>query len=356
MSSVSIVIPVAEYHRDLVDRAVASCYAQTVPVDIIVVNDTDHKGAGAARNQGLADVQTPYVVFLDADDTIAPDFIERTLAAIQPRHYVYTDWFRDTEIIRAPACPFTNRTFHVITTLLWTGDVRAIGGFDETLPAAEDTDLYLHLMQDGVCGLHIPEPLFVYGPEGRRASDFIYGAEPRFIGGIQQTTPGYERVMTLFGNRYGSNPMAGCGGCGGSNNTVIETLEGEPGDVKALALWGGNRRQTGPVSGRLYPRSGNMTVMHVDPADAAARPDLWRAVEPAPTVHRAPQQQQWQRIEPGRAAPFPPRQPEPSPVPAAEQMGRVLYPDLRDEPEAPPTVSADRPDVEKLRAMRRKTG
>ena len=75
MGDVSIVIPVATYHKDLAARALASVQVQTAPCIPIVIQDTEGRGAGWARNQGLAQVQTPYVVFLDADDEITPTFV-----------------------------------------------------------------------------------------------------------------------------------------------------------------------------------------------------------------------------------------------------------------------------------------
>lgn len=264
MADVSIVIPVAPYHREVVQHALWSAHAQTTPCEVIVVEDTDSKGAGWARNQGLARVTTPFTVFLDADDTLQRGFVERTLRAWQPGHYVYTDWQQDGKRVDAPACPFTNGTWHVITTLIPTTYLRDVGGFDETLAVAEDTDLYLKLMSARYCGLHLREPLFTYGTNGQRSRGFV-------------GTAAHRETMDHFTRTYGVKPM----GCCGNNETIVETPVGErlEGDLLAQALWGGNRMERGRASGRLYPRTGNGKVVWVDPRDVAARPDLWRAVE-----------------------------------------------------------------------------
>jgi glycosyltransferase involved in cell wall biosynthesis len=66
--------------------------AQTVDCAIETLVDYGGRGAGWARNRLLERVSTPFVVFLDADDYIEPNFVERCLAVWQPGRYVYTDW------------------------------------------------------------------------------------------------------------------------------------------------------------------------------------------------------------------------------------------------------------------------
>lgn len=101
---VSIVIPA--YNASLwLGDAIRSALAQTWPVkEIIVVNDgsTDdslaiaqsfesagvvvltqvNRGASAARNTGLQRAQGDYIQFLDADDLLASDKVERQLQAV----------------------------------------------------------------------------------------------------------------------------------------------------------------------------------------------------------------------------------------------------------------------------------
>ena len=97
---VSIVIPYFRLER-YVRETVASGAAQTHPeIEIVIVNDGSlraedrvvyeladefgarivtqaNSGLGAARNMGISQSRGRYVVPLDADDTIAPDFVAR---------------------------------------------------------------------------------------------------------------------------------------------------------------------------------------------------------------------------------------------------------------------------------------
>lgn len=267
---VSIITPIAPYHRELSERAIAAVRSQTVPVVHLATVDETGRGPAVLRNEMLERVETEYVIFLDADDTINAAFAERCLSVAVKDRYVYSDWYEGALIKNAPECPWTNGTWHPITTLIPTEWVRRVGGFDETLTGAEDTDLYLKLCTSGCCGLYLPFPLFHYGEAGRRARDFIQ-------------SPAYQPTMERFTERFGGKQVACCG----NNVPMNETPANEPeiGDVLVQAVWSGNRMERGMYSGRLYPRTGNGKQIWVDPRDAQAQPHLWRMVEapkPAP--------------------------------------------------------------------------
>ena len=55
----------------------------------------DNQGLGYTRNRGLEKVQGDYVVFLDADDTLAPEYTRRVFECLQKRDFdlVFTDYF-----------------------------------------------------------------------------------------------------------------------------------------------------------------------------------------------------------------------------------------------------------------------
>lgn len=191
---VTVITPVGPYHRDVVGRAAASVQAQTVPCAHIILYDDNRRGPAALRNAGLRQAETDFVVFLDADDWLEPDFARRCLNAWRPYTYVYTDWWQGSERRAAPDCPWHNRSWHVVTTLIPSATARHIGGFDETLPGAEDTEFYVRLTRRGFCGVRVPEPLFHYGAEGQRARAFVHG-------------PDFQRVMDEISRRHGNGML-----------------------------------------------------------------------------------------------------------------------------------------------------
>lgn len=115
MSLVSVIIPCYNAGRWL-REAIESCLAQTYAnLEIIVVDDgsTDdslsiaqsygsdivvstgpNKGESGARNQGFALSQGDFIQFLDADDYLLPEKIERQVAYLETAggDVVYGDW------------------------------------------------------------------------------------------------------------------------------------------------------------------------------------------------------------------------------------------------------------------------
>jgi hypothetical protein len=262
MVDVTVVIPVGPGHERLADRAAASVAGQTHPTACVRVSDSAGRGPGWARNEGLRQVETPFVVFLDADDVIAPSFVARTLAHVQPNRYVYTDWWEGTRYTRAPDCAWMGGTWHVVTALVPTAAARQVSGFDEDLPGGEDTDFYLKLQFAGVCGFALHEGLFAYTNAGTRGHEFVHGGT-------------LDRVQDEFTRRYGGR-MRNC--CGEPNQDQPQALGGHPDGVEAVALWRGNRRQRGAATGYLYPRAGNERRLQVHPADIEASPHLFQRI------------------------------------------------------------------------------
>lgn len=331
MPDITVVIPVAPYHVQNLARALASVRAQTIPCETVVIYDDAKRGAGWARNEGLKQVKTPLVVFLDADDELLQGFAEKTLAAQrQTGRYVYCD-FTDGKGVRyhTSECPWMEKRWHAVTTLLPTEWVRSVGGFDETMEYAEDTEFFAHLTRSGYCGVRLPEILFVYHRGGQRSQQ-------------GQDDAVRERIMQEINARYQEKIM----GCCGNNAPVVPLPSGQT--VKVRPAWGyGKRMYIGSVTRQHYGRIDSSYVIDIDPRDLARRPDLFTVIE-QPTTKTAN----------GNAEPK--EETEPSPFKAfTQKLRRVWFsqPSRAQTPvilpEMPAAVDA-KPNVERIIDFARK--
>lgn len=263
---VSIIIPYAPYHTSIVEQAIAAARSQSLACDVIPVEDREGRGAGFARNRGVALSDTPFVYFLDADDAIRTDTIETLLRYYQQGRYVYSDDQQGDSIHQTPDCgAYLDGTWHTVNALIPTAAFKAIGGFNEQLPALEDLDLFLRLQAHGVCGVRCPHVLVRYTAGGQRSKTFHQRAD---FNDVKQS---------IYRRWSGAAKMAGCG-CGSPVNGVIPDGK-QDADILVTALYT-PRQMGGTVTGRLYPRprGANDYQIWVDPRDVDARPNLWQPV------------------------------------------------------------------------------
>jgi glycosyltransferase involved in cell wall biosynthesis len=157
----TVITPCSLEHRQYLPKVIQSVQGLKTPVRHLIGIDLHRRGAGYVRNGLLKHVTTPYVIFLDVDDEIHPEFLDHTLPHIAPQKYVYTAWsqqYSDVYPVDANNIWY-NGTYHLITTLLNTSDVVRAGGFDVTLSALEDTEFYVKLITDYcVCPVYVPKP------------------------------------------------------------------------------------------------------------------------------------------------------------------------------------------------------
>lgn len=78
--------------------AIADAYAaQDARINVL---QQPHAGQSVARNNGLTHAQGDFIAFVDADDSLAPDWCERHLAAIEGVDYVQSGYKR---VVRSEA-------------------------------------------------------------------------------------------------------------------------------------------------------------------------------------------------------------------------------------------------------------
>ncbi|WP_426499143.1 glycosyltransferase family 2 protein [Streptomyces sp. D54] len=163
-------------------RALAACEGPP-PKEVVVVDDrpapdnalplgssgelstrsiaTGGRGPAAARNAGWRTVKAPWVVFLDDDVQVLPDWCDRLAADLAaagddtggvqgrlsvplPTHRRSTDWERGTAGLEEAAWATADMAYRLAA-------LEEVDGFDERFPRAfrEDADLALRVMDAG---------------------------------------------------------------------------------------------------------------------------------------------------------------------------------------------------------------
>ena len=234
---VSVIIPTYN-RRKLVERALRSAIAQTRPVEeIIVIDDgsTDgtcealqaafgnriryvwqrNAGVASARNHGLRLAQGRYLALLDSDDEWLPEKTRRQVEWLEARpdfgmvlcDVVRVDAeHRDIEIFRRrDLLPEDGDILKWVllepalvpaSAMLRRSTYESVGGFDETLPTAEDLDFHLRVAARCRIGV-VEEPLVraMRGHDGlssleRTYDDYVRVVEAAVAASTGQISPG----------------------------------------------------------------------------------------------------------------------------------------------------------------------
>ena len=194
-SKVSIIIPCYNHGRYL-EEAVNSCLAQTYDnIEIIVVNDgstdeytttllqnyhrpktkvitTVNQGLAATRNTGIQHAAGEYILPLDADDKIAPAYIEKAVQIMQNDPSVGIVYCNG-EFFGVKQGPWKLKDYNFpdilngncifCSAVFRKSDWKKVGGYKTAMIYGwEDYEFWLSLIETGVGVYKIPETLFYY--------------------------------------------------------------------------------------------------------------------------------------------------------------------------------------------------
>lgn len=195
MNKVGIVITCKDYN-EWVQEAVDSVVDQTLKdIQCVVIDDnskelvsvvgaaafsltqitnTTTKGLAASANLGFSQINAKYLVRLDADDRLHPEFC-RTLAGIldsdESIDFVYTDARQINEdgaltgeILSQSSIP------HGSCMMMRASLFQRSGGYEEIRKVAEDAEFYKRILELGAKGYHCTLPLWYYRRHGAQMS------------------------------------------------------------------------------------------------------------------------------------------------------------------------------------------
>jgi len=216
---VTIIIPCYNAERYIAD-AIESALAQTYrPIEVIVIDDgsTDrsaaiarrfgekvrfesipNQGAAAARNRAIELATGELIQFLDADDLLHPQKLEKMVPmALEDVKKLPFCMAAANDLVTgakmkswgAPIKPETDSVAHVFDTLLAicmplhrTAALKEVGGFRLELKTCEDPDLHFRLAASGLAFTQIAEELLTI----RRVKDSLSRRDPTLNLQMQQ--------------------------------------------------------------------------------------------------------------------------------------------------------------------------
>lgn len=209
MCKVSIVIPC--YNQgDFVEEALASALKQTyTDFEVVIVNDgsndegttkllsnlhfpnvcvlhTENQGLAAARNIGIKGAVGKYILPLDADDLVDPEYLKKAVRVLEQNKNIGIVYCRaklfgvvETEWLLPEYSLSEMLQDNIIfcTAMFRKNDWEAVGGYDTGMIYGwEDYDFWLSLIELGREVYQIPEILFSY----RVASDSMIRSKERW--------------------------------------------------------------------------------------------------------------------------------------------------------------------------------
>jgi glycosyltransferase involved in cell wall biosynthesis len=187
---VSVVVPTRD-RPELLQRCLAALKNQTIPIEIVVVEDKEGRGPAWARNEGVRQAQGQVICFTDDDCAPFPNWAKALSAPILsgkaqstagPTHMAAgatvadLAWEAIVSYLQEQAHkPGTSSPgFAATANLACSGDLIEQLTFDESFPAAagEDRDWAERAVRQGTAPLFVSQALVLH-QSGMRVRDFL---------------------------------------------------------------------------------------------------------------------------------------------------------------------------------------
>jgi len=186
----------------------------------------ENLGVAAARNNGWERSETPYVLFLDADDRLARGAVQllraaleadRTLGFAYGRMRFFGDW--EGELRFPPYDPYALLYRHTIglSALVRRQVLEDTGGFDPEFRQLEDWELWVNALAHGWRGLQVDAVTVEY----RRHASSKHAEDRRAY------REAYRRMKTKHADLYRQR-----------DRLAAESALGSPGRLLHRAYWG----------------------------------------------------------------------------------------------------------------------
>lgn len=195
---------------------------------IRLIRFVENQGVAAARNAGIREAKGKYIAFLDSDDEWLPSKVQKQVVMIEKNPLVTlvtcrADLIDENGInlgdVYKGAAPaegedawriLLSRASAVTSSVITTRDaLNRVGLFDESLPVAEDQDVWIKLALQGPVA-HVPEvlvrkheiPMSLSNQNYRRQADILISILKSHIE-KNRSRLGAQAVREILGKRYG---------------------------------------------------------------------------------------------------------------------------------------------------------
>jgi len=192
-------------------RGVAEGLMEKNPGQAITLIGQDNEGLSSARNTGISAARGEFILPLDADDMIEPDFIEETVRVLEENPDVsvaYTDWRIFGEATDEQKAQRIGQEYD-FSALLGRNYIHAcnlfrkkawaeVGGYKREMSRGyEDWEFWITLGEAGHAGKFIDRRLFLYRKHGPSMIDNSVRVNADIFAEIRRLHPGLYTTERL---------------------------------------------------------------------------------------------------------------------------------------------------------------